>query len=79
MFDTVSLPASELLLGKLISYFRAYQNYLKKGLLCNVTPRHINETFSPVSNQCFSIYYHNKMNYIEYSEPLAYFDMICKI
>jgi hypothetical protein len=33
MFDTVSLPASELLLGKLISYFRAYHNYLKKGLL----------------------------------------------
>ena len=30
MFDTVSLPASELLLGKLISYLRAYQNYLKK-------------------------------------------------
>jgi hypothetical protein len=33
MFDTVSLPASELVLGKLISYLRAYQNYLKKGLL----------------------------------------------
>jgi hypothetical protein len=33
MFDTVSLPASELLLGKLISYLRAYQNYLKKDLL----------------------------------------------
>ena len=33
MFDTVSLPASELLQGKLISYLRAYQNYLKKGLL----------------------------------------------
>lgn len=45
----------------------------------NMTPHHINETFSPVSNQYFSIYYHNKMNYIEYTEPLAYFDMICKI